>query len=293
MGGLPDVSSMKLSELKKELALYGIDSSSFCEKQEFKSALKNARDTLPRPSTTYREVGPSEEEIRAAEKAERAKREKPSSSRSSRKPSSSGGGSSSSSRHHAATSSRSPAPRPQSAAAPPPAAAYAQQQQTKKSDAKRLLASRSPVTALQQLREHPSEKLLGTREHSFLPGAPFSFALRGSLQENDAAILRIPDGVCLKIEAASVERKAMEGYLLQKGSSGVSLRISSEENPAMLPIWTFDKERSKSYTVSDLGVRVCGPRTIRLLAFMEMGFRSGASVDVCVFGSVGLDRDKF
>lgn len=85
----------------------------------------------------------------------------------------------------------------------------------------------------------------------------------------------------------------METYLLQKGSIGVSLKISTEENPQLMPIWTFDKEHSKSYTVSDLGVQVCGPRTIRLLAFMEMGFRSGASVDVFVFGSVGLDRDKF
>lgn len=85
----------------------------------------------------------------------------------------------------------------------------------------------------------------------------------------------------------------MEGYLLQKGSIGVSLKISSEENPQLMPIWTFDKEKSKSYTVSDLGICVCGPRKIRLLAFMEMGFRSGASVDVFVFGSVGLDKDKF
>jgi len=85
----------------------------------------------------------------------------------------------------------------------------------------------------------------------------------------------------------------MENFLLQKGSIGVSLKVSSEENPALLPIWTFDKEKSKSYTVSDLGVEVCGPRTVRLLAFMEMGFRSGASVDLFVFGSVGLDRNKF
>lgn len=93
--------------------------------------------------------------------------------------------------------------------------------------------------------------------------------------------------------AASVDRKAIEGFLLQKGSIGISLRISSEENPQLMPMWTFDKEKSKSYTVSDLGVEVCGPRTIRLLAFMEMGFRSGASVDLFVFGSVGLDKNKF
>ncbi|KAL7551245.1 hypothetical protein ACHAWF_014438, partial [Thalassiosira exigua] len=286
---LPDVSSLKLSELKKELALYGIDCSNFFEKQEFTSALKNARETLPRPSTTYREVEPSEEEIRAEKERERRKK----SSRSSRN------SSSSSRRHNAAPSSSSggggggggssaltpaPAPPPPTATAPAPAP---------QADAKRLLAARSSVTALQQIREHPSEKLLGERNGSFLPGSPFSFALHGSLREDDAAIIRIPEGVCLRISAASVERKAVEAYLQQKGSIGVSLKISTEENPQLMPVWTFDKEKSATYTVSDLGLRVCGPRKIRLLAFMEMGFRSGASVDVFVFGSVGLDRDKF
>lgn len=85
----------------------------------------------------------------------------------------------------------------------------------------------------------------------------------------------------------------MEGYLAQKGSVGVSLKISTEENPQLMPIWTFDKEKSTSYSISNMGIRVCGPRKIRLLAFMEMGFRSGASVDLFVFGSVSLDKDKF
>jgi hypothetical protein len=85
----------------------------------------------------------------------------------------------------------------------------------------------------------------------------------------------------------------MDTFLLQKGSIGVSLKISTEENPTLLPIWTFDRERSKSYTVSDLGIRVAGPRTLRLMAFMEMGFRSGATVDLNVFGNVRLDADKF
>lgn len=85
----------------------------------------------------------------------------------------------------------------------------------------------------------------------------------------------------------------MEAFLLQKGSHGVSLKIASEENPQLLPVWTFDKEKSKSYAMSDLGIQICGPRKIRLLAYMEMGFRSGASVDVFVFGSVCLDKDKF
>ena len=85
----------------------------------------------------------------------------------------------------------------------------------------------------------------------------------------------------------------MDDFLKQKGAIGVSLKLSTEENPMLLPIWTFDRERSKSYSVGNLGIRVAGPRTVRLLAFMEMGFRSGASVDVNVFGSVRLDGDKF
>lgn len=268
MSSLPDISSMKLSELKKELNLYGIDSSTFVEKQDMTSALKDARKNLPRPSTSYREV--------------EAKKEKPrSSNRPSGKTSSSSGKTSSSSRpssSHSSSSAAAPAP----AAIPQP-----------KNDAKKILAMRSPVTALQILRENPSLKVLGKRDHSFLPGSPFSFALKGSIRDDDSAIIKIPDGVCLKINAASVERKPMENFLLQKGSIGTSLRISTEENPQLMPIWTFDKEKSKSYTVSDLGIQICGPRKIRLLAFMEMGFRSGASVDVFVFGSVGLDKDKF
>lgn len=279
---LPDISSMKISDLKEELRLYGIDSSSFCEKQDFTTALQNARETLPRPTTTFREVEkPAEEEPK--EKSRSSK--KPSSAP---KTSSSGGSSSGRRTPPKPSTAPAPAPRPQ-VAAPAPAPA----EKSSKKDTKKLLASRSPVTALQQLREHPSEKLLGERNNSFLPGSPFSFALRGSIREDDAAIIRIPDGVCLKINVASVERQAMEKYLLQKGSIGVSLKISSEENPQLMPIWTFDKEKSATYTVSDLGLQICGPRTIRLLAFMEMGFRSGASVDLFVFGSVGLDKDKF
>eukprot|EP00956_Cyclotella_meneghiniana_P029462 scaffold71372_cov22-Cyclotella_meneghiniana.AAC.1 len=53
---LPDISSMKLSEIKSELSLYGLDSSTMLEKSEFISALQHARDTLPRPTTSYKEV---------------------------------------------------------------------------------------------------------------------------------------------------------------------------------------------------------------------------------------------
>jgi len=238
--------------------MYGVDSSSFCEKQDFVSSLKNARKTLPRPTSTYRQVEPTEEEVRAAEKAKRKSSKKTSDYRQ---------------------------------AAPAPVQPAASNRQ--KTDTRRLMASRSPVTALQMLKEHPSERIIGERNHSFLPGAPFSFSLRGSLREDDSAIIRIPDGVCLKINAASLERKPMEVFLAQKGSIGVSLKISTEENPQMLSVWTFDKEKSNNYSVSDLKLRVSGPRQIRLLAFMEMGMRSGLSVDLSVFGSICLDRDKF
>mmetsp|Transcript_21728 Transcript_21728/g.45714 ORF Transcript_21728/g.45714 Transcript_21728/m.45714 type:complete len:306 (-) Transcript_21728:315-1232(-) len=297
---LPDISSMKLSELKKELHLYGIDSANFCEKHEFTSALDNARKTLPRPTTTYREVEPTEEEIKEQKEKEREKeREKRAAAKAARK--SSTGSSGTSRRSQPAASAPTPAA---SASAPAPAAATPaptpstqqqtqEQQQQAQLKMKKLLASRSPLTALQQIKEHPSEKLVFEQSISFLPGSPFSFSLRGSLFESDSTILRIPDGVKLTISAASVERKSMEEFSKQKGSIGVSLRISTEENPQLLPIWTFDKEKSKSYGVTDLGVVVCGPRTVRLLAYMEMGFSSKMSVDVGVFGSVSLDGDKF
>lgn len=268
---LPDISSMKLSEVKAELSLYGLDSSTMLEKSEFISALQHARDTLPRPTTSYKEV----------EKEEKKEERRKSSSKSSsidRK-------ASTESNHHSAPK---PAPQPAVAASPSPAPSSNNSMDTKK-----LLATRSSLTANQQLREHPSERVVGERSATFLPGSPFSFSLKGSIFEADSAVIRIPDGVCLYINSAAVERKAIEDFLKQKGSIGVSLKLSTEENPTLLPIWTFDRERSKSYSVSNLGIRVAGPRTVRLMAFMEMGFRSGASVDINVFGSVRLDSDKF
>jgi len=278
MADMPDISSMKISELKSELDLYCVDHSGFCEKKDFTSALQNARDTLPRPSTKYHEVEqpkPKKEE------------EKKSSSRNTRSGSTGSGGVSKQQSSGRQSSSINGTP---SSQATPASTSTAAQDKLEK---KRVKATRSAVTALQQIREHPSEKLIGERNNSFLPGSPFSFALKGTLRENDAAILRIPEGVCLRINSASVDRKELENFFNQKGSIGVSLKVSTEENPALCPIWTFDKERSKSYTVSDLGLQVCGPRTIKLLAYMEMGFRSGASVDVYIFGSVSLDTDMF
>jgi len=290
---MPDISSMKLSELKKELNLYCIDSSGFCEKSDFTSALQNARDTLPRPSTSYREVEqPPPPEEKKEKRSSKSSSKKISSSSSHRRTGSSNGSNSTTPAVSTPIVQQQTTPAPQ-----PPTQQQTntthQQQTNNAINAKKALASRSPVTALQQLREHPSERLLGERNNTFLPGSAFSFALRGSIREDDSAIISIPDGVCLKISSASVDRKEMETYLIQKGSIGISLKLSSEENPQLIPIWTFDKDKSTSYTVSNLGIEVCGPRKIRLLAFMEMGFRSGASVDLFLFGSVCLDRDKF
>jgi len=58
---LPDVSSMKISELKEELELYGVDASAFVEKSEFTAALQNARDTLPRPTAATKVESPVQE----------------------------------------------------------------------------------------------------------------------------------------------------------------------------------------------------------------------------------------
>jgi hypothetical protein len=285
MSDLPDISSMKLSELKAELKLYGIDSNTFSEKSEFTSALQNARDNMPRPKTSYREV----------EKPKPEKEEKKSNNKKSSSQRTGGGGTSSSSaRRNAQAPAPAPVHPPQTQnPAPASTTAPAAAANPNPTNMKKLIAMRSPVTALQQLKEHPSQNILGERNNSFLPGSPFSFSLHGSVQESDSAIIRVPDGVCLKINCASVNRKAMDEYLKQKGSIGVSLRLSSEENPEMLPIWTFAQDRSSEYTISGLGLRICGPRTVRLLAFMEMGYRTGQSVDVHVFGSVSLNKDAF
>ncbi len=313
---LPDISTLKLSQLREELNLYGINSSTFCEKSEMIMALQHARETLPRPTTSYREVvepsPPQKEE--EEKKRTRATRPNPITKQS---PFSSGGGGGKGSGHStisqtAATASNSHSTPPPSAASqanpssfPPQTASSttATQINNNNTNAKKTLALRSPVVILQHIKEKPTSTpssaafstptTLGERTNKFLPGSPFSFAIHGSIYDDDAAILRIPDGICLNISSASVDAKSMELYLHQKGALGVSLKLSSEENPQLLPIWTFDKEKSSSYNISNLGVRVAGPRSIRLGACMEMGYRSGASVDVYVFGSVTLDSDKF
>ncbi|KAL3808705.1 hypothetical protein ACHAXA_010085 [Cyclostephanos tholiformis] len=291
---LPDISKLKISELKEELDLYCVDTSGFTEKKDFTSALKKARETLPRPITTYREPEPIPESKKDRQK---------STSSSSTKDPAAAAAAATASTTKSAPQSKASAPTPQApspTAQPTPASSSSRSSNPsstthkgKDKDARKALASRSPVIARQTLREHPSAKVLGERNGSYLPGSPFSFSLRGSLHEDDSAIIRVPDGVCLTISAASVDRKSMSTYLMQQGSIGVSLRISSEENPQLMPVWTFDKDRSSGYSASNLGIRVCGPRNVRLFAYMEMGMRSNATVEVFVFGSVCLDLDKF
>eukprot|EP00970_Alexandrium_tamarense_P000666 scaffold69_cov198-Alexandrium_tamarense.AAC.106 len=57
---LPEVSSMKISQLKKELIQHGIDSSTFCEKQEFIDAVAKARDASSTANGNYFRVEPGE-----------------------------------------------------------------------------------------------------------------------------------------------------------------------------------------------------------------------------------------
>ncbi|KAL3758933.1 hypothetical protein ACHAWU_003004 [Discostella pseudostelligera] len=315
---LPNISSMKLTQLREELNLYGINSSTFCEKSEMITALQHARDTLPRPTTSYREVEPPTPQPQPPPPAPSKEEEEKKRFRATRRnsitkpspfstPSSSSGGSAHSTMPQAATATATSSTATNSHPPPPPQAAPSTSSSsttTTQKDAKKALALRSPVVIHQRIKEKPTSTIttpssfatpttIGERTNSFLPGSPFSFAIHGSIYDDDAAIIRIPDGTCLTINSASVDAKSMEHYLHQKGALGVSLKLSSEENPQLLPLWTFDKEKSSSYNISNLGIRVAGPRNIRLGACMEMGYRSGASVDVFVFGSVTLDSDKY
>ena len=266
------------------------------------TALQHARETLPRPTTSYREVEPSAEKRRF--RATRRNSITKPSPFSSPPASSSGGGAAAQStmpqaaaaattttNSHLPPTSANPTPVPSSTA------------QNNNANAKKAAALRTAVVIHQRIKEKPTTTItpsaqftpttIGERTNSFLPGSPFSFAIHGSIYDDDAAIIRIPDNICLTISSASVDAKSMEVYLHQKGALGVSLKLSTEENPQLLPIWTFDKDKSSSFNISNLGIRVAGPRNIRLGACMEMGYRSGASVDVYVFGSVTLDSDKF
>ena len=124
------------------------------------------------------------------------------------------------------------------------------------------------------------------RELSFKAGALFSFPLHSTLYDEDAAQIRIPKNLKLTINTASVDRRQMADFLKIGIVHGVTLKISSEENGALLPIWTFDKERSSEHCHTGFGLNIEGPRIIRLAAVTDKGFKKGTPLDVNLFGFV-------
>jgi hypothetical protein len=116
----------------------------------------------------------------------------------------------------------------------------------------------SAITVRQQLARRPGS-LYGTEPRSlvFGRGSLFSFPLHSTAYEADAATVRIPAGVKLRLTSASVDRKEMSDFLRNTGKAangGVSLRFSSEENGDMIPVCTFDGERSGDLSQTGLGI---------------------------------------
>ena len=98
--------------------------------------------------------------------------------------------------------------------------------------------------------------LYDTKERtlSFTTGSLFSFPLHSTAYESDAASIRIPAGIRLKLHNASVGCKEIAEYVKTSCSHGVCLKFSSEENGEMLAIWTYDKDRSGDCWTTGLGV---------------------------------------
>lgn len=92
------------------------------------------------------------------------------------------------------------------------------------------------------------------RESSFTQGALFSFAIHSTAYESDAAQIRIPAGLRLRVHSASVDYKEMTEYVKTSAAHGVALKFSSEENGEMLVCWTYDKERSGDGWETGLGI---------------------------------------
>ena len=116
----------------------------------------------------------------------------------------------------------------------------------------------SAITVRQQLALRPGS-LYGTEPRSlaFGRGSLFSFPLHSTAYEADAATVRIPAGIKLRLTSASVDRKEMGDFLRTTGKAangGVSLRFSSEENGDMIPVCTFDGERSGELSQTGLGI---------------------------------------
>ncbi|KAL3817111.1 hypothetical protein ACHAXA_009942 [Cyclostephanos tholiformis] len=151
------------------------------------------------------------------------------------------------------------------------------------------------ITVRQQLAQRPGSQY-GTesRSLSFGLGSMFSFALYSTSYEADAATIRIPGGIKLRLSSASVDRKEMSDFLrvttgggkTAMNGGGVALKFSSEENGDMIPICTFDGERGGDLHQTGLGIEVEGPRIVRLAAVIERTCKVGSTLNVNVFGSV-------
>jgi hypothetical protein len=123
---------------------------------------------------------------------------------------------------------------------------------------KKYFTMSSAITVRQQLALRPGS-LYGTEPRSlaFGRGSLFSFPLHSTAYEADAATVRIPAGIKLRLTSASVDRKEMADFLRNTGKAangGVSLRFSSEENGDMIPVCTFDGERSGELSQTGLGI---------------------------------------
>ncbi|KAL7479415.1 hypothetical protein ACHAW6_005148 [Cyclotella cf. meneghiniana] len=124
------------------------------------------------------------------------------------------------------------------------------------------------------------------RTLTFTQGALFSFPVHSTAYESDAATIRIPGGLRLRLHSVSVDCKEMAEYVKTSAAQGVSLKFSSEENGEMLVVWTYDKDRSGDCWQTGLGIEVQGPRIVRLAAIVDRGFKKGSALDINVFGSV-------
>ena len=102
--------------------------------------------------------------------------------------------------------------------------------------------SSSAVVVRQQLSLRPGA-VYGTEPRSlnFTQGSLFSFPLHSTAYDSDAATVRIPAGVKLRLTSASVDRNEMSNFLrTSRTAGGVALKFSSEENGEMLTVWTCD-----------------------------------------------------
>jgi hypothetical protein len=113
----------------------------------------------------------------------------------------------------------------------------------------------SALTIRQKVENRPGT-LYDTKERTltFTTGSLFSFPIHSTAYESDAATIRIPSGLRLRIHNVSVNYKEMENYVKISSAQGVALKFSSEENGEMLVVWTYDKDRSGDCWATGLGI---------------------------------------